>query len=76
MPEVVRSEKPRKKPAWKLSVLHAFKGGEKDGANPQAPLIFNNGNIYGTTYDGGSTADTCTGNPNFDGCGTVFEITP
>lgn len=35
------------------TVLHAFAGGA-DGANPTAPLLWVNGNLYGTTYYGGA----------------------
>lgn len=50
---------------WKETVLHQFTGG-KDGANPYAGLIFDAaGNLYGTTWVGGSSGD-----------GVVFEITP
>jgi uncharacterized repeat protein (TIGR03803 family) len=54
---------------WTESILYSFTGGA-DGAGPQAGLIFDAaGNLYGTTYSGGSTA--CTG-----GCGVVFKLTP
>ena len=43
-----------------------------DGAHPMASLIWNGGNFYGTTYDGG-LGDFC---PYLDGCGAAFEFTP
>ncbi len=49
--------------------LYAFKG-VPDGAAPEASLISDaGGNLYGTTYGGGT--GPCDG-----GCGTVFELTP
>jgi uncharacterized repeat protein (TIGR03803 family) len=46
------------------SVLHSFAGGS-DGANPFASLILDaNGNLYGTTWSGGS-----------GGYGTVYKVT-
>jgi uncharacterized repeat protein (TIGR03803 family) len=45
-------------------VLYNFSG-TPDGANPYAGLVFNNGNLFGTTYDGG-----------LYGFGTVFELAP
>jgi uncharacterized repeat protein (TIGR03803 family) len=45
--------------------LHAFTGGA-DGGKPQAPLIqAADGNLYGTTSQGGATSN-----------GTIFRITP
>ena len=53
-----------------LSVLHSFAGTPSEGGYPSAGLIQGaNGNFYGTTLHGG--ANTC-----FEGCGTVFKITP
>jgi uncharacterized repeat protein (TIGR03803 family) len=47
------------------TVLYAFKGGPKDGANPRAALLARkNGALFGTTQAGGSKA----------GNGTVFEL--
>jgi len=46
-------------------VLYAFKGGS-DGATPEAGLLFDHaGNLYGTTYNGGTYNH-----------GTVFELSP
>jgi uncharacterized repeat protein (TIGR03803 family) len=51
------------------TVLHTFGG--SDGANPASVLLFDSqGNLYGTTENGGSSG-VCDG-----GCGTVFELSP
>src|ERR1700722_16536701 len=51
------------------SVLYSFSGGS-DGANPYAGLVLErNGNMYGTTVQGGGSA-ACS-----DGCGTIFKAT-
>jgi|HubBroStandDraft_6_1064221.scaffolds.fasta_scaffold194624_2 uncharacterized repeat protein (TIGR03803 family) len=51
----------------KLTVLHTFAG--PDGANPSAGLLRDSaGNLYGTTFFGG-TSSACP-----DGCGTVFKL--
>jgi uncharacterized repeat protein (TIGR03803 family) len=53
-----------------LTTLHSFAGYPTDGAHPNAALVQDtDGNLYGTTQDGGANA--CFGN----GCGTVFKIT-
>ena len=58
--------------AQTFTVLYSFTGGA-DGANPSEGLVLDSaGNLYGTTYDGG------TGNCDQDseqGCGTVFKVT-
>lgn len=47
------------------TVILSFNGGS-GGANPEAGVISDNsGNLYGTTYGGGT-----------NGCGTVFKATP
>jgi uncharacterized repeat protein (TIGR03803 family) len=52
---------------WTETVLHAFNGAS-DGANPAAGLLLDfNGNLYGTTSNGGDPV--CN-------CGTVFKIAP
>ncbi len=48
----------------KYGVLHDFSG-TPDGANPQAPLIYVNGVLYGTTENGGA---------NSNEGGTVYSI--
>src|SRR5271157_5159200 len=54
---------------WTEDVLYPFSGGS-DGASPLGNLVLDaNGNLYGTTYLGG------TGGCGF-GCGVVFETTP
>ncbi|MGB6804933.1 MAG: choice-of-anchor tandem repeat GloVer-containing protein, partial [Candidatus Sulfotelmatobacter sp.] len=55
---------------WTETVLHSFNDNGTDGWEPLAGLTFDaSGNLYGTTYQGG------TGNC-YEGCGTAFEITP
>lgn len=57
--------------AQTYSVFHSFSGAP-DGAFPNAIIRDAKGNIYGTTYAGGSTE--CSGHPG--ACGTVFKIDP
>ena len=53
-------------PAGVETVLYSFSGGTTDGGDPRAALIQgSDGNLYGTTSDGGT-----------NGFGTVFRITP
>jgi uncharacterized repeat protein (TIGR03803 family) len=53
--------------SWMYTDIHDFTGGA-DGGSPEGGLaIDSNGNIYGTTYDGGLAS--C----NY--CGVVYEIT-
>lgn len=50
---------------WTETILHRFTGGT-DGSTPYSNLVMDaNGNLYGTTYQGGQF-----------GFGVVFEITP
>jgi len=59
--------------SWTYSSLHDFTGGS-DGACPWSNVTFDaNGNLYGTTADGGDTSGDCHG---LLGCGVVWEITP
>jgi uncharacterized repeat protein (TIGR03803 family) len=49
-------------PTWQQTVLYRFSGGA-DGRNPTGVVQGTDGNLYGTTKDGGR------------GCGTAFRIT-
>jgi uncharacterized repeat protein (TIGR03803 family) len=52
---------------WNESVLYAFNDDGNDAYTPLAGLVRDSsGNLYGTTYTGGSAS----------GLGTVFELTP
>ena len=49
-----------------LTTLHSFAGSPSDGSEPLAGLVqANDGNLYGTTWQGGAYGD-----------GVVFKITP
>ena len=57
---------PRAGGEWTEKILHNFGYNSKDGIASQATLIFDAvGNLYGTTYGGGTYV-----------AGTVFELTP
>jgi uncharacterized repeat protein (TIGR03803 family) len=59
--------------AQKFQVLHTFADGA-DGGYPYTGLIIDaKGNLYGTTNQGGGSG-TCY--PAYNGCGTVFELSP
>jgi hypothetical protein len=56
---------------WTFNLLYGFQG-PPDGGQPAARLTFDkSGNLYSTTTQGGS-GTSC----GFQGCGTVFEISP
>lgn len=58
-------------PAGKFSLLYSFGSTSGDGAYPDGALIHDNaGNLYGTTYGGGTSGSACDGY----GCGTVFKL--
>jgi len=51
---------------WTETVLHSFSGNGEDGYYPLTSLLFDAaGNLYGTTYEGGT-----------HNIGTVFQLTP
>jgi len=60
---------------WTEKILHSFSNKVLiDGNDPGGGLIFDSkGNLYGTTYKGGSGG--CTAGGVVIGCGTVFELT-
>jgi uncharacterized repeat protein (TIGR03803 family) len=53
------------------TVVHSFTG-SPDGSWPNGLIRDAKGNLYGTTYMGGSASGTCFGS----GCGTVYKIDP
>ena len=56
--------------AWSEAVLHSFADNGTDGSLPESGLTFDTwGNLYGTTYGGGS-------NPYSGGLGAIFELSP
>jgi uncharacterized repeat protein (TIGR03803 family) len=60
-------------PGGRLTTLYSFcsQSGCTDGAMPDAVLVqATNGDFYGTTNTGGTNC------ASYDGCGTVFKITP
>jgi uncharacterized repeat protein (TIGR03803 family) len=56
---------------YNYKVVYSF-GAAPDGISPQAGLIDVRGKLYGTTSEGGS--NSC--GSNYEGCGTVFSVTP
>jgi uncharacterized repeat protein (TIGR03803 family) len=58
---------------WTETVLYDFPADGSHGLSPLGNLVFDpDGNLYGTTHDGGSST-TCG---YVGGCGTVFELSP
>ena len=56
--------------AWIYDVIYDFHG--PDGDSPQTtPVLDHDGNLYGTTYDGGVVKGAC-----FAGCGVVYKLAP
>lgn len=70
-----RSGATQEKPKPQEQVLYSFQNNGQDGYDPGGGLVFDKaGNLYGTTFFGGTGG--CT-NTNFGvGCGTVFELSP
>lgn len=55
----------------KVTTLYSFGGSTSDGSQPTGPLLIaRDGNLYGTTTNGGS----CVLNGVSDYCGTIFRI--
>jgi uncharacterized repeat protein (TIGR03803 family) len=58
-------------PSGTETTLYSFVGSPYDGSEPRAGLVQgSDGNFYGTTTKGGPSTNC------FDGCGTVFQISP
>ena len=54
-----------------FEVLHIFTGAPSDGNGPSSNLLEDgSGNLYGTTFNGGS------GCPQWGGCGILFKLAP
>jgi uncharacterized repeat protein (TIGR03803 family) len=61
---------------WTETVIHPFMG-TPDGNIPEATLTFDTaGNLYGTTFTGGTVTNNLFCLPGVTGCGTVFELSP
>ncbi|HTZ95314.1 MAG TPA: choice-of-anchor tandem repeat GloVer-containing protein [Terriglobales bacterium] len=55
--------------AWRYNLIYTFQPNSSDGFAPDAGLVFDTqGNLYGTTTEGGQ--------PNGYGVGTVYELSP
>jgi uncharacterized repeat protein (TIGR03803 family) len=73
-------------PSGVETVLYSFGTSSADGQGPSGALVqASDGNFYGTTASGGSTASSGSANSNcvsanvnsgYRGCGTIYKITP
>jgi len=62
--------------SWTYKTLYVFEGGP-DGASPMAGVVFDQaGNLYGTTFTGGTPPSDCNLGSTYSGCGTVFQLSP
>jgi len=63
--------------SWSKQTVHRFQGGTGDGINSRAGVVFDpEGNLYGTTCDGGIGTETGCEASNPAGAGVIFEISP
>ena len=54
-------------------IIYSFgSGGQYDALEPQAGLLYVNGEFYGTTVEGGKGGSKC----GPVGCGTIYELSP
>jgi uncharacterized repeat protein (TIGR03803 family) len=70
---------PSSQGSWSEEILYSFGGYAGDGQYPNTDLVFDSqGNLYGATSYGGTTsrAAEATGPCSYDGCGTVFRLSP
>jgi hypothetical protein len=63
---------PKSGGGWTENVLYTFTGGADGGYSYNSLVMDAKGNLYGTTYLGGSPTGGCPGGT----CGTVFELSP
>jgi len=63
---------PQSSGGWKETVLYKFTGGADGGFVYNGLVIDGRGNLYGTTYLGGTPTGGCPGGT----CGTVFQLSP
>src|SRR5579871_50090 len=73
-------------PSGVETVLYSFGSESTDGQGPLGALVqASDGNFYGTTASGGTTASSASANSNcasanvysgYSGCGTIYKITP
>lgn len=73
-------------PSGVETVLYSFGSSSADGQGPSGALVqASDGNFYGTTASGGSTASSASASSNcasanvysgYSGCGTIYKITP
>jgi uncharacterized repeat protein (TIGR03803 family) len=62
---------------WTQNVLYSFKGPPKDGSHPTQNLVLraSSGSLFGTTFAGASTVNTCFP-ASYTGCGMAFLLKP
>ncbi len=67
---------PSAKGPWKETIIYRFQGGT-DGLAPASNLVFDKlGNLYGTTQGGGNENNCSVTLYPFEGCGTIFRLSP
>ena len=59
---------------WTQTFTYSFGAYATDAQGPNSPLIFANGNLYGTA--GGGSNLNCGTSGALVGCGTIFQLTP
>lgn len=66
---------PSSRGQWSKTVLHYFQGVKfEDGDTPvEAPIFDSEGNLFGTTVQGGFGKGICS---FFNGCGVIYQVKP